>query len=62
MKRLILKLCLLSAFAGVYGYASVTPGGVSGSAGAKCISGTGSVCTCSAGQTCISGDSGCSCS
>lgn len=61
MKRLILKLCLLSVLGGVYAYAAAHPAsGVGPLIKAKCSSG-GSSCSCGDGCACIAGNGNCSC-
>lgn len=57
MKRLVIKLFLLAALAGIYSYANVaTPmaGGVS-------CSGGGQMCKCTPNAICIANATGCAC-
>jgi hypothetical protein len=63
MKRLILKLCLLSAFAAVYANAGVLveDGGDGGGKGSTCTAGNGASCTCEPGVKCTANATSCSC-
>ena len=57
MKRLLVKLCLLSALVGVYAYADETA--LVAAAKSTCDAGNGNVCTCA--TACWAGNGQCGC-
>jgi hypothetical protein len=61
MKRLILKLCLLSAFACMYAYADDLVPVEGGGGGSTCTAGNGASCTCEPGVKCTANATSCSC-